>query len=73
MGKRDRALAREEYERAEKTNSRVRAKIPVPADADNAAVEAAALADANVKAALAGLTPVKVIVIPKRIVNIVAK
>ena len=69
----EKALVRDEYEMAVQINSRVKAKITVPADADNAAVEAAALADANVKAAIAGLTPVKVIVIPKRIVNIVAK
>ena len=69
----EKALVRDEYEMAVQINSRVKAKIVVPADADNAAIEAMALADDNIKAALGQLKPVKVIVIPKRIVNIVAK
>ena len=69
----EKALVRDEYEMAVQVNSRVKAKIVVPADADNKAIEAMALQDDNVKAALGDLKPVKVIVIPKRIVNIVAK
>jgi leucyl-tRNA synthetase len=53
-------------------NGKKRAEITVPASADPAAVEAAAKDDAAVKAHLAGLTVRKVIVVPGRIVNIVA-
>ena len=52
-------------------NGKVRGHVTVPADADAAAVEAAALADAKVVAALDGATPKKVIVVPGRMVNIV--
>jgi len=53
-------------------NGKKRAEITVPAGADPAAVEAAAREDDGVKAHLAGLTVRKVIVVPGRIVNIVA-
>jgi leucyl-tRNA synthetase len=53
-------------------NGKVRSRITVAADADNDTVHAAALADDKVQAALAGGTPKKVIVIPGRMVNIVA-
>jgi leucyl-tRNA synthetase len=52
-------------------NGRKRADITVPAEADNATVEAIVLADLAVQAALNGKPPRKVIVVPKRIVNIV--
>jgi len=53
-------------------NGRKRAEVEVAADADAAAVEAAALADPDVAKALAGAVPRKVIVVPGRIVNVVA-
>ena len=53
-------------------NGKVRSRVVVPADADADAVEAAAMADDKVQAALAGATPKKVIVVPGRMVNIVA-
>jgi leucyl-tRNA synthetase len=53
-------------------NGKRRAEIVVPASADPAAVEAAAREDEAVKSHLAGLTVRKVIVVPGRIVNIVA-
>ncbi len=53
-------------------NGKKRAEITLPRDADAAAVEAAARADEGVKPFLAGLTVRKVIVVPGRIVNIVA-
>jgi leucyl-tRNA synthetase len=53
-------------------NGKKRAEITLPRDADAAAVEAAAKADDGVKPFLAGLTVRKVIVVPGRIVNIVA-
>ena len=51
---------------------KVRAKISVPADADQKTMEEIALADDKVKAQLDGKTVRKVIVVPGRLVNIVA-
>ena len=53
-------------------NGKKRAEITVAASADPAAVEAAAREDGAVKQHLAGLAVRKVIVVPGRIVNIVA-
>jgi leucyl-tRNA synthetase len=53
-------------------NGKRRAEITVGATADAEAVEAQALADAEVKRHLEGLTVRKVVVVPGRIVNIVA-
>jgi leucyl-tRNA synthetase len=53
-------------------NGKVRGKITVAADADKATLEAAALADEKVQAFLSGAAPKKVIVVPGRLVNIVA-
>jgi leucyl-tRNA synthetase len=52
-------------------NGKVRGRIEVAADADQAACEAAALADEKVQIALDGAAPKKVIVVPGRMVNIV--
>ena len=52
-------------------NGKVRGHVVVATDADAATVEAAALADAKVQAAIAGATPKKVIVVPGRMVNVV--
>ena len=52
-------------------NGKVRGHITVAADADNATVQAAALADDKVVAFLAGVEPKKVIVVPGRLVNLV--
>ncbi|CAB4581854.1 MAG: leucine--tRNA ligase [Actinobacteria bacterium] len=52
-------------------NGKVRSRITVPAAADAAAVEAAALADEKVQASLAGATPKKVVVVPGRTVSLV--
>jgi leucyl-tRNA synthetase len=53
-------------------NGKVRSRITVQADADAAHLEATALSDEKVQAFLAGATPKKVIVVPGRMVNIVA-
>ncbi len=53
-------------------NGKKRADVTVPADADAAAVEAATLALDAVTRALEGRQVRKIIVVPKRIVNIVA-
>ena len=66
-------LVKDEYELAVQVNSRIKAKIVVGMGADNKEIEKIALSNEAVAQALEGLTPVKVIVIPKRLVNIVAK
>ena len=50
---------------------KVRSRITVPADADEQAAEAAALADIKVRASIAGKTIRRVIVVPGKLVNIV--
>ena len=67
------ALVKDEYELAVQINSRVKAKIVVPSDADAEQIKAIALEEPTVKAQLEGMNVVKAIVIPKRLVNIVVK
>ncbi|MGE0409778.1 MAG: leucine--tRNA ligase [Amphiplicatus sp.] len=57
---------------AVQVNGKRRAEIEVPAEADKAAVEKAALSDEAVKRHIEGLSIRKVVVVPGRIVNIVA-
>ena len=52
-------------------NGKLRGHVTVPVDADQAAVEEAALADSRVQAAIDGASPRKVIVVPGRMVNVV--
>ena len=52
-------------------NGKVRTRVHVPADADAAAVEAAARADERVAALLEGATVRRVIAVPGRLVNFV--
>jgi leucyl-tRNA synthetase len=52
-------------------NGKVRSRITVPADATREQVEAAALGEEKVVAALSGRAPRKVIVVPGRLVNVV--
>ena len=66
------ALVDETVEIPVQIGGKVRAKITVPAAAEPAEIEQAALADERVKAALAGKKPRKVIVVPGKLVNIVA-
>jgi len=65
-------LVDETVELPVQVDGKVRARIVVAADADAAAVEAAALADARVIASLAGAAPRKVVVVPGRLVNVVS-
>ena len=53
-------------------NGKKRADVTVPRDATNVEIEAAVLALDAVKRALDGKAPKKVIVVPQRIVNVVA-
>ena len=69
----EKALVKDEYELAVQINSRMKAKIIVPNDADNKTIENIALDNEAIKSAIQGLNIVKVIVIPKRLVNIVCK
>ncbi len=67
------ALVQESIQYVVQVNGKVRAKIRVAADADKEAVEAVALADENVQRFLEGLTVRKVIVVPNKLVSVVAK
>ena len=53
-------------------NGKVRGRITVAADANNETIQAAALAEENIVRTLDGGIPKKVIVVPGRMVNIVA-
>ena len=65
------ALVQDELELVLQINGKLRGSITVPASADKAAIEAAALAsEAFVKQA-SGAAPKKVIVVPGRLVNVV--
>jgi leucyl-tRNA synthetase len=66
------ALVEAEVELVVQINGKVRAKLTAAKDAAAAEVEALARADAKVAAQLDGLTVRKVIVVPNRLVNIVA-
>lgn len=66
------ALVRDEIEIVVQVNGKLRSKINVAANADNASVEAMALADEKIVANIEGKTIRKVIVVPGRLVNIVA-
>jgi leucyl-tRNA synthetase len=66
------ALVRDELEIVVQVNGKVRAKIHVAADATKDAIEAAALDHDNVKRFLEGVTVRKVIVVPGKLVNVVA-
>jgi len=69
----DNALDRDELEIVVQVNGKVRGKVMVPASADNAAIEALAMEQDNVKRFLADKTVRKVIVVPQKLVNIVAQ
>ena len=65
-------LRDDEIEMPVQIMGKVRGKITVPADADEKTVQATALADAKIKQMIEGKTVRKVIVVPGKIVNIVA-
>ncbi len=70
----DPALAKEdEIEYAVQVNGKVRSHITVPADTPEEGVKAAALGDPKIVSILAGRIPVKVIVVPGKLVGIVVK
>ncbi len=65
------ALVQTEVEMMVQVNGKLRDKITVAADADKDSIQAAALASAGAQKFTEGKTPKKVIVVPKRLVNIV--
>ena len=65
------ALVQTEIEMMVQVNGKLRDKIQIAADADEAAVKAAALATAGAQKFMEGKEPKKIIVVPKRLVNIV--
>ncbi len=54
-------------------NGKARFQLSFPADADNATIEQTVLADEQSKKYMDGFTVAKVIIVPKRIVNVVLK
>jgi leucyl-tRNA synthetase len=65
-------LAKDEIVLGVQVNGKRRAEITVPASADNQTVEHAALSDDGVKRHIDGKTVRKIVVVPGRVVNIVA-
>jgi leucyl-tRNA synthetase len=61
----------DEIEVPVQVNGKIRAKLTVPADVTDAALREAALQDARVIESLGGKAPRKVIVVPRKLVNIV--
>lgn len=68
----DTALAREHLELAVQVNGKLRARLAVAADAERDEIERLALEDANVQRHLESKTVRKVIVVPGKLINIVA-
>ncbi|MCG6971408.1 MAG: leucine--tRNA ligase [Gammaproteobacteria bacterium] len=67
------ALQSDSVEMGVQVNGKLRAKIDVPAQADKTQIEAIALSEDNVARHIEGKHVVKVVVVPKRLVNIVVK
>lgn len=67
------ALVKDEIEIVVQINGKVRDKIVIPAGIDKKEMEEKALESEKVKAALEGKNVIKVISVPKKLVNIVAK
>ena len=66
------ALVQDEIELVLQINGKLRGSLRVAANADQKAIEAAALASEVAQRHLAGQAPKKLIVVPRRLVNIVA-
>ncbi len=66
------ALVQDEIELVLQINGKLRGSLRVPAGADRAAIESAALACEVARKHLAGAAPKKLVVVPGRLVNIVA-
>ena len=66
-------LKDDEIEVPVQINGKLRGRVIVPADADRDAIEAAARADERIAALLEGKTIRKVVVVPGKLVNFVAR
>jgi leucyl-tRNA synthetase len=65
------ALTQAELTLVVQVNGRLRGQVTVPADADEATIRAAALLDENVRRFMNGAEPRKVIIVPRKLVNVV--
>ncbi len=65
-------MVKDSIELVVQVNGKVRAKLNVPANADKESVEALAMDEPNVQKFTEGKTVRKVIVVPGKLVNIVA-
>ncbi len=65
------ALAQDQIELVVQVNGKLRGAIRVPAAADKAAIEQAALADPNVMKFIAGSPVKRLVVVPNKLVNVV--
>jgi leucyl-tRNA synthetase len=66
------ALVQNKVQIIVQVNGKLRAKLIIAADTSKAQVEAQALADENVAKFIDGKTVIKVIVVPNKLINIVA-
>jgi len=66
------ALVQDSIQYVLQVNGKVRAKVDLPADMDRAAIEQSALENSQVQKFISDCTVRKVIVVPKKLVNIVA-
>jgi leucyl-tRNA synthetase len=67
------ALRQDEIAYVIQVNGKVRGQVMVPSDAAKADIEAAALADANVRRFIEGKQVIKIILVPHKLVNLVAQ
>jgi leucyl-tRNA synthetase len=66
------ALQQQHIEYVAQVNGKVRAKLEIPADADRPAIEALALQNENVKRFVGDAKVRKIVVVPGKLINIVA-
>ena len=69
----EKALVQDEVEVIVQVNGKLRAKVAMDANISREDMEKMALEDAKVQAAIEGKNVVKVIAVPKKLVNIVVK
>jgi leucyl-tRNA synthetase len=65
------ALAQDAITLVVQVNGKLRGQITVPVDADEAAVRAAALTEESVRKFVGDATPKKIVVVPRKLVNVV--
>jgi len=65
------ALSQDALTLVVQVNGKLRGQITVAVDADEASIRAAALADETVKRFIGDATPKKIVVVPRKLVNVV--